>query len=95
MSGEKKLAGGEPSPDLLDVIHSCQLRQSWYREYARSEGMDPLIFTLIHEFIHLWLGSSGLSDVSLEPDAQSTEVWCNKAAAEFLVPFAELKKTEV
>ena len=35
---------GVPSPDLLDVIHSSQLRQSWYREYARSEGMDPLPF---------------------------------------------------
>ena len=188
----RRMAGdvsGEPSPDLLDVIHSSQLRQSWYREYARSEGMDPLpfigsvtidddpyriatkirdslgianedrssirnftemlrflrdtiesfgilvfssgivgsdthrtldpaefrgfaladqyapaifvngadtkaaqIFTLIHEVVHLWLGSSGLSDVSLEPDAQSTEVWCNKVAAEFLVPFSELQK---
>jgi Zn-dependent peptidase ImmA (M78 family) len=50
------------------------------------------IFTLIHELAHLWAGSSGVSDVSADPDAQSIEVWCNKVAAEFLVPFSELQK---
>lgn len=185
MATEEKV---EPSPDLLDTIHSSQLRQSWYREYARSEGMDPLpfigtatidddpvsiskeiltileisgeernrirtytemirllrekieasgvmvfissivgsdshrvldpaefrgfalideyapaifvngadtkaaqIFTLIHELAHIWLGSSGLSDVSAEPGSQETELWCNKIAAEFLVPVSRLQ----
>jgi hypothetical protein len=31
-----------PSPDLLDTIHDCQMRQEWYREYAAAEGMEPL-----------------------------------------------------
>ncbi len=27
-----------PSPDLLDVIYLCQRRQSWYRDYAETNG---------------------------------------------------------
>ena len=33
-----------PSPDLLDVIHLCQRRQDWYREYAEQAGEEPLEF---------------------------------------------------
>ena len=43
-----------PSPDLLDTIYICQQRQEWYRDFARSEGEDRLMF----------VGSAGLtSDV--------------------------------
>ena len=35
---------GDPSPDLLDVIRACEERQSWYRNYSRVEGLDPLSF---------------------------------------------------
>lgn len=34
----------EPSPDLLDVIRACQERQTWYRNFARMEGQQPLSF---------------------------------------------------
>lgn len=33
-----------PSPDLLDTIFLCQQRQEWYRDYALSNGEDPLGF---------------------------------------------------
>ncbi|MBI2863399.1 MAG: ImmA/IrrE family metallo-endopeptidase [Chloroflexi bacterium] len=35
---------GRPSPDLLETIYICQQRQEWYRDYARSEGEEPLPF---------------------------------------------------
>lgn len=30
------------SPNLLDVLYSCQIRQEWYRDDARSQGETPL-----------------------------------------------------
>lgn len=33
-----------PSPDLLDSVYICQQRQEWYRDFARSQGEDPLPF---------------------------------------------------
>ncbi len=31
-----------PSPDLLDVIYTCEQRQSWYRHYAESIDLEPV-----------------------------------------------------
>lgn len=33
-----------PSPDLLETIYLCQMRQDWYREHAASENYDVLPF---------------------------------------------------
>lgn len=33
-----------PSPDLLETVYICQQRQEWYRNFARSEGFEPLGF---------------------------------------------------
>lgn len=54
------------------------------------------IFTLMHELAHLWIGQSGISDVSLTHPAtdihRQTEKFCNAVAAEVLVPQESLRQ---
>jgi len=33
-----------PSPELLDTVYICQMRQDWYREYAETPGENRLAF---------------------------------------------------
>ncbi len=50
------------------------------------------IFTLAHELAHLFTGEEGVSAIaSLLPSEHDVEQLCNKIAAEFLVPEADLR----
>jgi Zn-dependent peptidase ImmA (M78 family) len=50
------------------------------------------MFTLAHEIAHIWLGETALSDAGpVSMLSQHVEIWCNKVAAELLVPLAVLR----
>ncbi len=73
-----------------------------FRGFAIMDSFAPLvfinskdagaarIFTLIHELAHLWIGKSGISNPELRKRANEQpnviERFCNKVAAEVLVP---------
>lgn len=57
-----------------------------------ADARSAQIFTLAHELAHVWLGNEGLSGFDgLFPGGSETEEFCDKAAAEFLVPERELR----
>lgn len=76
-----------------------------FRGFALCDTYAPLIFvngadaksaqmfTLAHELAHVWLDSEGVSGFEdLLPGGSQIEDFCNKAAAEFLLPERELKE---
>ena len=82
-----------------------RLSVSEFRGFALPDCYAPLIFvngadaksaqmfTLAHELAHIWLGEGGLSGFeNLLPGGTEVEDWCNRAAAEFLVPSLELRE---
>lgn len=59
-----------------------------------NDAKAAMVFTLMHELAHLWLGSSGVSNFNALGDnggGGDREKLCNSVAAEFLVPEAELR----
>ena len=45
------------------------------------------IFTLAHELVHVWLGTDGVFNLeNMMPAKKATEGYCNRVAAEFLIP---------
>lgn len=57
-----------------------------------SDSKSAQLFTLAHELAHVMLGSTALSDLTGDSIRENeTELWCNRVAAELLVPMAEFR----
>ena len=80
------------------------LNQDEFRGFALVDNIAPLvfvnthqtmngqIFTIAHEFAHVWRGSSGIGNEEPRSAGQSdVERWCNAVASEVLVPADELR----
>jgi len=62
-------------------------------EEFRGFALAAQMFTLAHELAHLWLGQSALSDSApISMPAHAVEDWCNRVAAELLVPLPALRE---
>lgn len=56
-----------------------------------NDSKNAQIFTLVHELVHVFLGNSGITAAEMfSGGANPVEQYCNKVAAEFLVPEALL-----
>jgi len=75
-----------------------------FRGFALTAQIAPLIFvngqdakcaqmfTIAHELAHLWVGAEGVSNLDrLQPVGADVETFCNRVAAEFLVPVQEFE----
>jgi Zn-dependent peptidase ImmA (M78 family) len=57
-----------------------------------ADARSAQMFTLAHELAHLWIGEDGIFDLpDLQAGGDRREVFCNRVAAEFLIPAAELR----
>ncbi len=81
-----------------------KLNRNEFQGFALVDGYAPLVFvngadfkaaqmfTLAHELAHVLTGQTGVSNLDTpEAPDQDTEQFCNRSAAEFLVPEQELR----
>jgi len=81
-----------------------KLDPSEFRGFVLADEFAPLVFingadarsaqmfTLAHELAHLWIGEGGIFDLpDMQANGDRREIFCNRVAAEFLVPAGELK----
>ena len=84
--------------------NSRRLDPEEFRAFALVDDYAPLIFvnnkdyksaqmfTMAHELAHIFVGEDGVSNFEdLQPVPHRTEIFCNRVAAEFLVPSDQLR----
>ena len=75
-----------------------------FRGFTLADEIAPLVFvngadtksaqmfTLAHELVHVWSGETGLGDESpRDTPGSAREAWCDRVAAELLVPAAVMR----
>jgi Zn-dependent peptidase ImmA (M78 family) len=56
-----------------------------------ADAKSAQMFTMAHELVHLWLGYGGLFNlINMQPHNDEKEKYCNRVAAEFLIPGKKL-----
>ena len=86
--------------------HHSKIEPEEFRGIAVADPTAPLIvinkydakpamlFTLVHELTHIWIGASGVSNLNglgANVNNNDIEKLCNAVAAEFLVPDAQIR----
>jgi len=81
--------------------HHTNIPVETFRGFAIADPIAPFVivndqdakpawsFTLLHEVVHLWLGTTGVSGTSAETQI---ERYCNDVAGEVLLPTAEINE---
>lgn len=88
---------------VVDNNTSRKLDPDEFRGFALVDEYAPLIFVnnsnfisaqmfaTAHELAHMFIGKNGVSNFEdMQPTHHDTEVFCNAAAAEFLIPGSEI-----
>lgn len=99
----EKLGGLTVASSIVDNNTHRRLDEQEFRGFALVDKIAPLVFvntsqtlngqlfTLAHEYAHVWRGTSGIGNEDPRQDGQSgVEKWCNAVASEVLVPRSEL-----
>lgn len=89
---------------VLFNTNSKKLNPCMFRGFAIADKHVPAIFintvdaesaqvfTLLHEIAHIWIKQDGVSNDNFINDTNRTEKFCNKVAANYLMPNEEFKK---
>lgn len=99
------LGGLSVATSMVDNNARRPLDENEFRGFTLVDDIAPLvfvnthqtqngqIFTLVHEFAHVWRGTSGIGNEDIRNPGQSEiERWCNAVASEFLVPRDDLDR---